>query len=43
MKTITVDDETWKRLSEIKINNKDLDTLDKVIVYLLELYPKYQR
>jgi hypothetical protein len=37
MKTITVQDSTWKELTELKIK-KDFSTIDSLIVSLLNIY-----
>ena len=42
MKTITVQDSTWKELTEIKIK-KDIKTLDKLISELIKIVKEYDK
>jgi predicted CopG family antitoxin len=42
MKTLTIKDETWEKLTLMKIKGK-FKTLDEVIRYLLDIEKKFQR
>jgi len=42
MKSIQVDEKTWKKLQKIRINN-DFKTMDGVIIYLISLEKKVDK
>ena len=42
MKTITVQDSTWKELTELKIK-KEIKTLDKLISEIIKILKEYDK